>query len=294
MVESLQLNAWLGQRWEHVEASFRRTFGFTDLKRALALLRSSEWPIALPEAFACHPMCEDAKRKRGKGIVDLFIDQDLNNVRFLDFGCGEGHAVCAAQEDGPSIALGYDICPSERWSTLEKREGNGAVFSTDFGRVATLGPYDVVLLFDVLDHVTKMSPQHVLGQAASLLAENGRMYLRCHPFTSRHALHVYPHLNKAFLHLVFTPKELSSLASPPLIPHPHIRGSRPLDAYEAAFSGAGLRVVNRQIMTQRVEPFFQQPLIAARIMRTLDVGVFPAFQMSLQFVDYVLERDDST
>ena len=59
---------------------------------------------------------------RAEGVVDILVEESLENKKFLDFGCGEGHmAKYAAKEC--SLSIGYDLQKSEKskfdWESQE-------------------------------------------------------------------------------------------------------------------------------------------------------------------------------
>ena len=51
----------------------------------------------------------------------------------------------------------------------------------------------------------------ILNKIRSVCAPNAKIFIRCHPWISRHGGHLYHQLNKAFAHLVFSPAELQML-----------------------------------------------------------------------------------
>ena len=71
------------------------------------LLKSDEWPEAVPEFLICEDTEED-KSDRAEGILD-FMGLDLDGKKFLDFGCGEGHVAMKAAESA-KVSVGYDQC----------------------------------------------------------------------------------------------------------------------------------------------------------------------------------------
>lgn len=259
--------------------------GFLSLKKALF---TDKWPNAVNHALICHPDREEDKVERGRGIIELMIEENIHGLKFLDYGCGEGHSTVVANEYG-ARAVGYDPKRNQRWES-HVGIGNNLVFTDDFEEVKKKGPYNVILLFDVLDHVINQNPIEMMNKIKDLLTENGKVYLRTHPFTSRHGTHLYHHLNKAFIHLIFTPEELNELVPEQRYKEPSIGVIYPLKTYHDIFVHAGLQVETRRDITEKVEPFFRIPKIADRIMKHIKVGFFPEFQMSLQFIDYVLKK----
>ena len=142
-----------------------------------AVLLSDNWPAAVNPALICDPNSEHDKKERGIGIVELIIDQAMTkDQKFLDYGCGEGHCVLAAPNSlGCGLAVGYDP-KQHNWPSEDKTK-----FTTSYEEAASLGPYDSILIFDVLDHVENESPVDLLKKAADLLADKGKIYIRTHP-----------------------------------------------------------------------------------------------------------------
>jgi 2-polyprenyl-3-methyl-5-hydroxy-6-metoxy-1,4-benzoquinol methylase len=256
---------------------------FAQLKESVM---SDKWPEAVNKNLICDPNSESDKNERGRGVIELMIEEDLNGLKFLDFGCGEGHCANISTDYHTELSVGYDIVPFDKW----KKFNTNAIFTTDFSEVMEKGPYDIILMFDVIDHLQQEDMKSAFQKARSVLKDKGRIYLRCHPFSSRHATHLYHDLNKAYLHLVFTPEELREIIPNSANELPTQLISKPLVTYGSAIKSAELKEINRREITEKVEPFFTSPEIANRIQNTLGFQSFPNFQLSLQFVDYVLEK----
>lgn len=249
-------------------------------------LHGTTWPEAVNSGLICNPNSEYDKCERGKCILELMLEDDPKDTKFLDFGCGEGYCVRFAPEFKTSLAVGYDVHPFKEWKQIDDK----VVLTTNFDQVKKIGPYDTILVYDVIDHVLEETPQSVISKISQILAPKGKIIMRCHPFTSRHATHLYHYINKAYVHLVFTEDELN-LILPGKERLRNLGITRPLTTYDSWIKEAGLTIVNRREVTERVEPFFKIPQIAERIMRATSFQQFPEFQLSLQFVDYVLEKN---
>lgn len=257
---------------------------FEALKKALD---SEKWPEAVNPNLICDPDNENDKLERGRGIVELMIEPDLKGLKVLDLGCGEGHVAHVAAEYEPLISVGYDIEENSKWESL-KREG--LLLTTNFNEVLSQGPFNVIVIFDVLDHLKNENPIDFLKKAKDALAPDGQIYMRCHPFTSKHATHLYHHLNKSYIHLVFTPDELNKLIPERKYEEDSIGVTTPLATYDKFIDNAGLTKVHRREITSKVDPFFKIPKIAERIMATVKTKQFPEFQLGMDFIDYVLKK----
>lgn len=258
---------------------------FDQLRQAVV---SDKWPEAVNPNLICDPKSETDKSERGRGIIELMIEEDLKSLKMLDIGCGEGHLVDLALSYQAATVVGYDIREQERWGRFEQNPNK--IFTSNFDVVRSHGPYDIITIFDVIDHVQRETPSDLLFKANQVLADNGKIYMRCHPFTSRHGTHLYHGLNKAYAHLVFTEPELQQLEIDQTHAEPSIKVVYPLKTYAQFVQESGLKQVSHREITEKVENFFKIPKIAERIMKATNTTSFPEFQMSLQFVDYVLKK----
>lgn len=262
---------------------------FDDLKNLLEL---DQWPMAIPPNMICDVSADQDKQDRAEGILDIIIDVHLEGLSFLDFGCGEGHVVNQSLMQNPKTTVGYDIEKSDKWAQWTDK----AFFTTNWDEVRERAPYDVVLLYDVVDHMMEENWIEKLHEVKKVMSSNGRAYVRCHPWCSRHGTHLYHQKNKAFMHLVFNDKELEELGFKQT---PTRKIIHPLMTYDDLFKKAGFRVVKpAKVSKEKVEGFFyENPLIASRIKKNyissfdhdLKTGKkFPSLQMEQQFVDIVL------
>jgi 2-polyprenyl-3-methyl-5-hydroxy-6-metoxy-1,4-benzoquinol methylase len=264
---------------------------FVQLQQCLAA-----WPDATPPDRVVPDDSEGAQAHRGVGILAILVPDDLRGKRFLDFGCGDGFVVQAA-EGTADVAAGYDIAESPRWGNMPT--SLTSIVTTNFETVGAQGPFDIVLLHDVLDHCK--DPVRVLRDAASVCSAGGRLVIRCHPWCGRHGGHLYKQMNKAYLQLVFSGAELRQLGLTPLpVTEQPSRLLHPLAAYEAWFKAAGFtpeQVSEKDVTQTRVEQFFiETDVVAKRLKRHWTVysdrpetsapAFAPTFQMGQSFVDY--------
>lgn len=268
----------------------------TEFDKLKQLLHSDSWPTAIEPSLICNLASEQDKEDRAEGIVDLLIDVSLRGIKFLDFGCGEGHIAKKALEQEPKAVVGYDIQENENWN---KWDYPNLSFTTNWDKVKENGPYDVILLYDVLDHISG-SDDEIIDQFKSIkevMHENSILYTRFHPFCSRHATHLYHQINKAYIHLVFSDEEIISMGYKPL---PTKKTIHPIGTYNKIINKSGFKLVKKeQSYRETLEPFFKEnELVANRIKKNWanshDVGLrtgraFPLFQLELQFIDYCLK-----
>lgn len=219
------------------------------------MLNSPEWPQAVSQFLICDKTSEIDKITRAEGILEVIVNANLTGKKFLDFGCGEGHCVSIASKK-TATSLGYD--PVKQW------DDSRTDLTTSWDRVIAEGPYDAILVYDVLDHAVNESGQYLewwqelpaetLGRCKSVLKDTGRIYLQTHPWTSRHATHLYHTLNKAYAHWFFSEKELADMGYVGIPTRNNV--GWPIPGYRDVIKGANLNIETYEITTSAVEPYF--------------------------------------
>lgn len=248
------------------------------------LLYSSNWPNAVDPEMIVNDESEEDKFERADNIIEMVLPLD-KNISILDVGCGEGHFVKKALEKDYVNVFGYDISKPEKnqfeWDT------ENCDLTTDWSKVIQKEKFDFILMFDVLDHLKNESQVNFLKKIKSVLSPNGTIFVRCHPWISRHGGHFYKQLNKAWLHLVFTEDEMKELN---YICHDCLNKIyTPIANYEEWFNKARFKIISKQIERSLVEPFFENTLILKeRIIKNTNMKKFPQFQMEQSFLDYKL------
>lgn len=261
---------------------------FTTLRMAL---NSEEWPAAVNPELICEDTSDEDKFERAEGIIDLMIEKNTKGLNFLDFGCGEGHiAKKLAEIQNPKISVGYDIVKPEKSSFEWGKKDRNCLLTLDWDEVAKNGPYHVVLIYDVIDHLVLEEGQKfsdVIAKIKDVCTEDVRIFVRTHPWCGRHGAHLYKKINKAFAHVVFTEEELMKMGHKPEEFVHEI--SRPLMTYRQYFGDAGFAVRYENVDRYNVEPFFRNNVtVRNRIMQRLGLKDFPVHQLEQSFVDYVL------
>ncbi len=250
------------------------------LQESRDLLNSSEWPNAVDPEMICDDN-EEKQNQRAESILDLLISERLKGKKFLDFGCGNGNTIPQAQIREAEFVLGYDV-------KFEDLKFPITDFTTNFVDVRSKGPYDIVLVHDVLDHIVLIDPIQALRQIHSILSMKGRVYIRNHPWSSRHGGHLYSKLNKAFIHLAFDETELVRING--LQCDPNIRITNPLETYRYWFDQAGFKIVSEIAIRDEVEHFFLKPsVINDRISKNFEDKDSMKDCLSISFVEYILE-----
>lgn len=245
-----------------------------------SLLTTGQWPQAVNPLLICNPNIEQEKEGRARDILNLYIDKRVKGKKLLDIGCGEGHlAKIAVAEFDAKSAVAYDNVSYE-W----KQSTNELKFTNNLEEVTSSGPYDIITIYDVLDHAT--NPVEVLTMAKSVLSPTGTIHLHCHPWISRHGGHYYQQINKAFIHLVFTQDELQSMGYQPTTDVQRVIA--PVKTYTAWIESAGLKVKSQNVSRTPVDEIFYKVDILKQRLPVIIIGKFPKYQMEQSFHDYAL------
>lgn len=255
----------------------------SELQEIKVLMDSGEWPEAVPESRVCRD--KEKEIERANGIVDTFISEYMKDKKFLDFGCGKGYVVEAAKKNETSLSLGYDI--NKQW------EVPNDFLTDDWNKVVDNGPYDIVLLHDVLDHIESCDPIEVLEKIKIILAECGRIYIRNHPWSSRHGGHVYLQKNLAFIHLILDEVELTRVSG--LKVDYNIKVTDPLPVYNHWFKEAGFKIEYEMPIKSPLDDYFkEQPVLYSRLSKNWNVFEDDFEEiMSIDFVEYILSQEIS-
>lgn len=242
-----------------------------------------QWPVAVDPLLICQADEVLERQERAEQILDAIVEEPLVRKSFLDFGCGSGETVDAALKRGARSAMGYDVVP------FTSPNPN---FTHEFSQLEARGPFDVVLLYDVLDHIVNEEPVQVLQKLKSILSPDGTMYLRCHPWVSKHGGHLYKQLNKEYAHLLFTETELREMG---YTLEPVRKIFYPCMTYQKMFRQAGLKVVKELVISDNIpqQSYLRLSPFVNRINRSWDkkINKFPEVQLSMSFVDYVVKAE---
>lgn len=250
-------------------------------KHVQDLLSIDVWP----EAVQAHLMKDETNEKdmvdRANMVLDMMLDRGLSGANFLDYGCGDGWITRQILNRGVATATGYDIVRSEVWNRLQ-----GPQFTTTLEQLPS-NNYDIIMLYDVLDHCE--DPLKVMADVKRLLKWGGVVYVRCHPWTSKHGSHLYKDgLNKAYIHLFLTWEEAKGIiGKPPMFTRTE---KNPMEAYRYWLEP--FKVEKERIKPEKVHGFFFndafKKLLATE--QGLDEAALNKLMkdMEIQFVDFVL------
>ncbi len=245
----------------------------------------TEWMTAVPPDLICDENNYEDKMDRARGIRDIFNPSyNYQDRKVLDFGTGYGHLVQAISEKNATFVVGYDVKNEFQIASSEK-----SLLTNTWDDVVKNGPYNLVFIYDVLDHAVNETPQDILMKAKSVLANDGQIRMRCHPFISRHGGHVYTKINKAYAHIILTENELKELGHD-FKNFPTIKVTTPLKTYNKFIEDAGLKIVDQKTVNEPADSLFLSGNFADRIKMILKIKQLLIPQMGMQFVDYTLSK----
>jgi SAM-dependent methyltransferase len=247
-------------------------------------LNDPEWPEAVDMKLVCDDSSDKEKTERAKDIIDILLPKDYKEKSILDFGTGEGHTSRVLKENGVQKVFGFDIN-----NNFIKDENLN--LTTDWEIIEKNAPYDYIIAYDVMDHLERINIAEALYLLYDVLNPDGKLFVRYHPFTSRHGGHLYKNINKAYVHLILNQQEKDKyLMEKPVYTEPY---AMPLTIYREAAKFSKFLIESEQNMTSKVEDFFFKDDISNRIIKNLGVTTFPLSQMSLQFIDQILIRSNT-
>lgn len=259
-----------------------------ELTELRLLARSDAWPVAVDEQNACDGS-EEEKLHRAAATVSSLVTDDIIDKSILDYGCDEGHLSYVLS----NLYSAKKVVGFETGKARSKFDSTSDLVFTDVWNMAAgLGPFDIIIANDVLDHGEPDKHLEAMKRAKS---QTGKIFVRCHPWCSRHGAHLQGQLNRAYLHLVFSEAELLGMG---LTTKPCLSLINPLESYRKLFKEHGLTVLRERVVRRDVDLFFTQ---TSRVLRRIKdkwqgssqeqyrTGAeFPHEHMSIEFVNYVL------
>lgn len=224
------------------------------------------------------------KINKANAIIDIFLGSVfLDGLNFLNYGCEDGILNYCALKENPKTNIGYN-------ESIKHEVEDGFITTNNWSQVQKNGPYDIILLFDILDHSENIDS--ILQQIKEVLDINGKIFIRCHPWCSRHGTHLYESgLNKAYAHLIFDDVELVRLGN--YVNKKTIKITEPLKTYKNWFISNGFNIIKETPTYSNIEHFFYRPEIINRIKKHWqreDYFIIPEEDMMLEFVDYEIEH----
>lgn len=250
-------------------------------------LQGTTWPMAVEPGSV--PDSESGKEHRAENIIQFVVTDYLKDLKFLDYGTGEGHVVPAAATQETTISVGYDI-KDYGWDRYEQSDKYW--LTTEWEKVKQNGPYDVILMFDVLDHAENEDPIQILRKVKDVLKHDGKLYIKCHPWSSKHGTHLYEQdINKAYAHLIFDEVELSRIYGKTgkfTLPVTH-----PVQTYRDWFKDADWEIDSEYVNKSKIEKFFLKKEFVDRISKHYPKENDFQKYISIDAIDYVLKPKEN-
>lgn len=257
---------------------------------------NSDWPLAVNPTLIINPDNIEECRLRAKNVVDSVIERNVKGLNILDFGSGDATIAEEIMKRGAFNVVAFDpVLPKTLFDYQHPRDNpNPPVITNGWGTVEISGPFDLILLYDVLDHCTE-EPVEVLRRLRPLLKKDGIMIIRCHPWTSRHGGHCYTKINRAWVHLLFTEEQLRKRGCDPM---PIRRIIHPLYTYKKWIEEANYKIIKEDKITESVEDYFaSNELFKNIIYKHFKDSPFEDYRkgkgdlarvMGFHFIDYIL------
>jgi SAM-dependent methyltransferase len=192
------------------------------LKLEQSVVFSDKWPTAVHERLLS--VTKEDQIQKAKGVLELIIDEELEGANFLDYS-------------------GFTNCISRQYGARSDPE-----------------PFDVVLLYDVIDHVK--NPFEVIDKVKQSLSPHGKLFVRCHPWLARNADHSKS--NKAYVHLFYKSEIIHNKVN-----------------YDHIFKG--FEINYKREVRHYLEPFFVHG--AGKDIMFQKIGMLP---QNIQYIDYKL------
>jgi SAM-dependent methyltransferase len=248
-----------------------------------ALLGINCWPVAIPQHQASAKATEADNINRANAVLDSCLATSVEGAHFLDYGCGDGYIASQVAMRGANSITGYDIVPSDHWQRLDNEI---VKYTTDVNDLTPKG-YNIIFLYDVLDHCA--DPIGVMSHIKYLAKPGAIVYVKCHPWTSRHASHLPKYgLNYAYMHMFLSHEELVDRGFKPLFTRIE---KNPMEAYHWWFKD--FKIIKEKPIYDGVNGFFHEPafkelLAVEQQLKPDEIDPFLE-RMKLQYIEYTLE-----
>jgi len=210
----------------------------------------------------------------------------IKNQSVLEFGgCDYNLGVSLKKDYDAEKVVSYDIELCRYKKTM--LHNSSVVYTDNFKLVQQKGNYNIILVNDIIDHVENSN--YWLHHLCDLIdKDTGRIFIRCHPYTSKNGTHIGEQTNKAFLHLIFNDNELATLGVTNKFTRKTIDSTK---SYRKLFEECGLKIVKEVIKKEVVESMFlTDSRITERIKNSLGIQENLIDFLEIKYIDYELMR----
>tara|TARA_R110000868_G_scaffold20153_12_gene85654 strand:+ start:112 stop:975 length:864 start_codon:yes stop_codon:yes gene_type:complete len=252
-----------------------------------SLILSDLWPNEVAPSLVVRN--EQQIAVRAKSIAHSYGLHKMHGKKFLDFGCGNGAVVIEACKMG-LFAFGYDHIkqwPDDVVLSQDLAHGVGNFnFSIDKDYILSNGPYDIISLYDVIDHImTHDEAVEAMSFVRKCATPDAVINVRCHPWTSRHGGHLYETINRAYAHILLSEEEYQKHTSVKVR-----KITTPMNEYRSVFEKTGFTIDSIIKSTISIEPIFQTPQFVEKFRQKLDGDSdWQKVVLPITFADFVLK-----
>jgi len=137
-----------------------------------------------------NPIARYAHRNRLARAISLITSQ-VGIHKLLDYGCGPGAFINAIQGVNGIVAFGYE-------PFMDERSGGNLPIYKDFAILEKNGPFDIITVFETIEHLEEKEIREFLVRANNLLTDKGKILFSA-PIEIGPAL-LMKELNRCILH----------------------------------------------------------------------------------------------
>ncbi|MFM6010814.1 MAG: methyltransferase domain-containing protein [Dolichospermum sp.] len=173
----------------------------TAIKHRRELIKMSKRSYDSNTINAANPIARYSHRNRLSRGISLVTSQ--TGVRkLLDYGCGTGAFINAIQGVNDIVAIGYEPFMTEY------KSDNLPIYS-NFDDIEKRGLFDIITIFETIEHLDVIETKEFLGRASALLSKNGKILFSA-PIEIGPAL-LMKEFNRGFFNTRFSQNDLIEL-----------------------------------------------------------------------------------
>jgi hypothetical protein len=252
--------------------------GIKELTHLRSLVKSEIWPNAIPENYL-----NTEEEEAADALLKSLIKTDMFEKKVLELGCRTGLNCATAKHNfHAKKVVGYDNI--DHFVDYEE-----VILTQSWEDVVANAPYDVIFSNETIDE--KVEFDKWLEKTKSLRSSNCKVFIRCHPWCSRHGANLHKQLNKAFLNVVFSPEELFTLGVTPKNTRKFLN---PIEDYKAIFQKTGYSIESMDEVKSDIENLFENSQIVSKRIKQhwkktdLKDYEFPRTFLEYEAIDFTL------